>query len=109
MRLLKLAVAATLAGGLAACGQSPKSTIETSCMRFEKNSDDKAKSKDMCACIAGNLDENLEKNSLKNVAKAFKKAKTGDDLEKTLKEQGISDAQMMSVMGAAKSCKVQYS
>ena len=100
---------AALAGGLAACGQSPKATIEKSCMRFEKGSDDKAKSKDMCACVAGNLDENLEKNSLKSVAKAFKKAKTGDDLENTLKEEGVSDAQMMSVMGAAKSCQIQYS
>lgn len=109
MRLVKIALVATLAGALAACGQSPKATIEKSCMRFEKESDDKAKSKDMCACVASNLDENLEDNSLKKVAKAFKKAKTGDDLEKTLKEEGISDMQMMSVMGAAKSCTIQNS
>lgn len=107
MKFVKFAAVAVFAAGLAACGQSPSATIEKNCLRFEKDSGDAAKSKEMCSCMAKNLEENMSKEGLKKIAAAFKKAKDGDDLEKTLKDEGVTDAQMMSVMSAGKSCSVE--
>ncbi len=106
MKSIRFLAVATLAAGLAACGEAPEATIEKNCVRFEKDSSDKEKSKEMCACMAENLKENMSDDGLKKVAAAFKKAKDGDDLERTLEEEGVSDAEMMSFVGAAKSCSL---
>lgn len=107
MKSVRFAAIAALAAGLAACGASPEATIEKSCLRFEKDTEDQAKAKEMCSCMAENMKENLSEADLKKVAAAFKNAKDGDDLERSMKEEGITDAQMMSIMGAAKSCSTE--
>lgn len=107
MHSTKIFMAAALTAMLASCGQSPEETIASSCLQFElEDGTDKSKAKEKCSCLSEGLKKSMSEKSLEQIAAAFDNAKNGDDLERTLKEEGVTDGQMMSFAGVGKSCAV---
>ena len=87
---------------LAGCGgPSPKATIDEGCHRFaEAENADEKEADEVCSCMADSFAKNLDKNELKTMAAAFEKAETGEDLEESLQEAGITEKQFRELAGS---------
>ena len=106
MKRLTSTIALALFAGaaLAACGASPESTIEKKCIAFDDTGSDAKDKKAACSCLASELKKTMSEDDFKKIATAFKKAKTGDDLEEEMRAAGLPQSAMLQFAGAAKNC-----